>query len=146
MKKDALVVEGGVSERLDRYLAGRYPAWSRTRLQRLIDDGAVLVNGAAATSNEKIKSGQKITIQWPVAKKKAPTAISREIDFPILFEDDYVIVVDKPVGLVVHPAVGHHDGNTLVEILEPKLSAKAPWPDDVRPGLVHRLDRDTSGV
>jgi 23S rRNA pseudouridine1911/1915/1917 synthase len=104
-----------------------------------------LVDGAAASSNEKLKSGQTIVLSWPEPKKISVVKAPSKIKLSILFEDRDLIVVDKPAGLVVHPAVGHHDGNTLVEILEPKM-ADGAWPDDVRHGLVHRLDRDTSGV
>lgn len=145
MSKETLIVKTGAAERLDKYLSAHYPAWSRTRLQRLIDSKAVLVDSSPATANLKLRDGQTITIVWPEAKKKTVVAHISTIDVPILLEDDDVIVVDKPAGLVVHPAVGHHDGNTLVEIFEHKLSNGA-WPDEVRPGLVHRLDRDTSGV
>jgi 23S rRNA pseudouridine1911/1915/1917 synthase len=145
MQKHTLIVEGADSGRLDRYLADRFPSWSRTRLQRLIESGDILVDGRAVSPNEKIQNGQTVTISWPQPAIKVSKKPVVDITFPILHEDKDLIVVNKPAGLVVHPAVGHHDGNTLVEILEPKI-ASAPWPDDVRPGLVHRLDRDTSGV
>lgn len=146
MSKETLHVELAESDRLDRYLAEQYPSWSRTRLQRLIASGGVLVDGATGSSNTKLKTGQTITLSWPEPRKKETVKRPKStIKLPVLFEDKDLIVVNKPAGLVVHPAVGHFDGNTLVEILEPKF-ADGAWPDDVRPGLVHRLDRDTSGV
>jgi 23S rRNA pseudouridine1911/1915/1917 synthase len=127
MKKETLLVESaGHGGRLDRYLAAHYPSWSRTRLQRLIETGSVLVDGAAASSNEKLKSGQTIVLSWPEPKKISVVKAPSKIKLSILFEDRDLIVVDKPAGLVVHPAVGHHDGNTLVEILEPKM-ADGAW-------------------
>ncbi len=130
--------------RLDRFLTSRYPEWSRTRLQGLVDGGGVLVNGQRVSSHLKLRLRQRVQISWPEARR-SKVSEPRPIPFPILFEDDSLLVANKPAGLVVHPAGGHHDGNTLVEILAFKVM-EALWLDDVRPGLVHRLDRDTSGV
>ncbi len=147
MNKETWVVEeeavSGV--RLDVYLASRFDTWSRTRLQKLIEDQLVWVDGKPAFSNKlKLTSGQTIQITWP--EDKIPRLQKSNMPLPpVLFEDSSLIVLNKPAGMVVHPAAGHFDGNTLVEIVAPRL-LKGPWPEDIRRGLVHRLDRDTSGA
>lgn len=130
--------------RLDRFLVDRFSGWSRTRLQRLIEKGGVTVDGQPAQPNHQVRTGQTVRVEWP-KPAPAPVPSSEPLPFPILFEDDTVIAVNKPAGLVVHPSAGHHDGGTLVELLRPRV-AGGPWPEEIRPGLVHRLDRDTSGV
>jgi 23S rRNA pseudouridine1911/1915/1917 synthase len=133
-------------DRLDRVLASLYPKWSRTALQKLINKRHVLVDGHPVSPKHLLRFGQQVEILWP----KAPKASSkkpeqRPIPFPILFEDELMMAINKPAGLVVHPSAGHVDGNTVTEILMPRFQ-RGPWPDEMRPGLVHRLDRDTSGV
>jgi 23S rRNA pseudouridine1911/1915/1917 synthase len=141
----SLTVSAEEAKRIDLYLVGKFPDWSRTRLQKLIDDGHVQVDGTKTNSHLKLRAGQEITIEWPQPKPvTAPPRSNTKV--PVLFEDKDVIVLNKPAGLVVHPAVGHNDGNTLMDILQPKLADGVVWPDPDRPGLVHRLDRDTSGV
>jgi 23S rRNA pseudouridine1911/1915/1917 synthase len=104
----------------------------------------VLVDAHPASPHHKLRREQIVTIEWPapvVAAKRAKAPLP----FPIIFEDDALLVINKPSGMVVHPSVGHTDGKSLVELVEPFLAGQ-PWPDETRPGLVHRLDRDTSGV
>jgi len=137
-------VEAADEGRLDLFLATRYPAWSRTRLQRLINKRNVLVDQHPVSPHHKLRREQLITIEWPVAAPVIKRA-KVPLPFPILFEDDSLLVINKPSGMVVHPSVGHTDGKSLVELVEPFLAGQI-WPDDARPGLVHRLDRDTSGV
>jgi 23S rRNA pseudouridine1911/1915/1917 synthase len=133
-------------DRLDRVLASLYPKWSRTALQKLINKRHVLVDGHPASPKDHLRFGQQVVINWPkpvkASTKKQP---ERPIPFPILFEDDFMLAINKPAGLVVHPSAGHVDGNTVTEILMPRFQT-GPWPEEMRPGLVHRLDRDTSGV
>ena len=139
-----IVVASPDEGRLDRFLSFRFPDWSRTALQRLINDRRITVDGHPASPNHKLKAGQKVEVRWPEEVKRSPAKLG-ELPFPILYEDDDLFALDKPAGLVVHPSAGHHTGHTLVELVEAKLSP-GPWPDAARPGLVHRLDRDTSGV
>ncbi len=138
---------GDDRERLDRVLLRHLadlPEATRTKIQAWIQDGLVTVNGKRPKrSSEKVRTGETIEIQLP-APPPAPSAlVAQDIPLSILFEDPHLLVLDKPAGLVVHPAVGHRDG-TLVNAL---LHRSKEWagPSD-RPGLVHRLDKDTSGV
>jgi len=126
------------------FLAAEFPAWSRTRLQRLIEGGRVLVDGEIPSPHLKLRAGQSVQITWPAVHSPQISKSSRPLP-PIIYEDGYLLVINKPAGMVVHPAAGHYDGDTLVEIVAPKLK-KGAWPEDLRPGLVHRLDRDTSGL
>lgn len=141
------IIKVGVEDegRLDRFLVMRYPSWSRTSLQRLINKRFVRVDDHPVSPHHKLRVGQKVHVRWPKPEKPKDALAFVDIPFPILFEDDAMLVVNKPAGLVVHPSAGHLDGITLVEILRPKF-ARGPWPEEIRPGLVHRLDRDTSGV
>ncbi|MBI3982415.1 MAG: RluA family pseudouridine synthase, partial [Gemmatimonadetes bacterium] len=131
-----------VTERLDRFLADQL-ALSRTAAARLIAGGLVLVNGARARASRTLARGDRLDITIPAA---APPRALRPHDVPlgVRYEDDGLLVVDKPAGLVVHPAPGHWD-DTLVNALVARgtgLSTGATG----RPGIIHRLDKDTSGL
>ena len=128
--------------RLDAYLAARIEGWSRARLQRLIDEQDVLVNGIAVKASYKIRSSDEIDIELtpPPSSNFTP----EDIPLDIVYEDDHVIVVNKPPGLVVHPAAGVHSGtlaNALAFHFQQLSNAGS-----IRPGIVHRLDKDTSGL
>lgn len=142
-----LEIDSDQTGRLDRFLAAQFADWSRTSLQRLINKRFVLVDGHPASPKHNLRKGQKVDVFWPQTEQK-PASNSKKkgkVPYPVLFEDKAMLVIDKPAGVVVHPAAGHLDGDTLVEILKPHIES-GPWPDEMRPGLVHRLDRDTSGV
>jgi 23S rRNA pseudouridine1911/1915/1917 synthase len=128
--------------RLDRYLARANPDLSRSYIQHLISDHHVEVNGRTVKASHLVQTGDQISLVVPVPK---PSDIAPEdIPLNVVFEDDDVLVVDKPAGMVVHPAPGH-SGGTLVNALifrYPNLRIG----DDLRPGIVHRIDRDTSGL
>ncbi|HVV82250.1 MAG TPA: RluA family pseudouridine synthase [Kofleriaceae bacterium] len=130
--------------RLDAFVAERDPALSRAQVQRLIDLGQVRVNGApAAKAGQRLRAGDRIEVAIP-----APVPIDlvpEPMPLAILFEDAHLIVVDKPAGLVVHPAPGHPRG-TLVHGLLAHVRDLAGIGGELRPGIVHRLDKDTSGV
>ncbi len=129
--------------RLDVWLARRLPALSRARLQALIRAGSVTVNGAAVKEHRPVRAGDNIALVVPAP---APVALRPEaIPLAILHEDADLIVLDKPAGLVVHPAAGHATG-TLVHALLHHAGPEFAIGGDQRPGIVHRLDRDTSGV
>lgn len=129
-------------QRLDRFLAVRMPDCSRAYLQRLIEDARILLNGKPARVAARLRPGDQIAIRLPPPR---PTdLLPQDLPLTIVYEDADLVVVNKPVGMVVHPAPGHPDG-TLVNALI------ARYPDmlvngDLRPGIVHRLDRDTSGL
>jgi len=129
-------------ERLDRFLAAAAPALSRSRLQDLIAAGQVLRNGAAAKASARLQAGDRIFLEEPPAR---PTETRPEaIALSILHEDPDLIVIDKPAGLVVHPAAGHWDG-TVVNALLHHCHDLSGIGGEQRPGIVHRLDKDTSG-
>ena len=124
--------------RLDVFLAGTLG--SRARAQGLIDSGAVLVDGRARPKRHCIATGEHVTVDQQPAAADAHPALA--IELAIAFEDQHLLVVDKPAGLVVHPARGHRTG-TLAQALDGRgAGGDEPW----RPGIVHRLDRDTSGL
>ena len=129
--------------RLDLFLAGACSDLSRSRIQKLIEDGAVLVRGATARRSHVVRAGEEVTIAVPEPRRTevAPEAIP----LSLLFEDPHVLAIDKPAGLVVHPAPGHGSG-TLVNALLHHVRDLAGIGGELRPGIVHRLDRDTSGV
>ncbi len=133
------------SERLDRFLARSFPDISRARFQRLIAEGQVKVeNKLVDDVGLKLKSLQRVDIIIPPAKPAEPEAEHIELD--VVFEDKHVIVINKPSGLVVHPAAGHENG-TLVNALIAHCSDSLSGIGGVkRPGIVHRLDKDTSGL
>ncbi len=128
--------------RLDRYVVERCPELSRTQAQRLIAEGYVTVNGGMAKAGLKLGFGDRVTVSIPPPPSSplSPEAIPLNI----IYEDDGLLVVDKPAGLTIHPAPGH-PGHTLVNAILSRL-ASPPDSGDLRPGIVHRLDRDTSGV
>ena len=137
------VVVEKTGERLDRYVAENCPGLSRTRAQKLIEEGQVKVNGLSTKPSLKLSAGDHVVISIP---PPAPTHLQPE-DIPIhvIYEDDDVIVVDKPAGLTVHPAPGH-PAHTLVNAVLAHLGKLPEAGNTLRPGVVHRLDKDTSGV
>ncbi len=135
--------EAGV--RLDRMLANHFPDLSRTRLKRLIEEGRVVQDGATSRDpSQRVRPDQNFVVFFPDMQDPAPVAQSLALD--IRFEDAHLIVVDKPAGLVVHPAPGNPDG-TLVNALIAHCGTSLGGIGGVRrPGIVHQLDKDTSGL
>ena len=131
--------------RLDRVLAGVFPGHSRARFQKLIAEGAVTVDGAVISDAAlKLRADQVVQVRVPPPVAAEPAA--EDIALDVAFEDKHVIVINKPVGLVVHPAPGH-DGGTLVNALLAHCGSTLSGIGGVkRPGIVHRLDKDTSGL
>jgi 23S rRNA pseudouridine1911/1915/1917 synthase len=129
--------------RLDRFLVSVLPDQSRSQVQRLINEGQVRVAGREAKSNQPVKTGQDITVD--VVAPVDPVPRPEPLPLPILYQDHDVIVVDKPAGMVVHPAAGHASG-TLVNALLHHVDDLSGIGGEKRPGIVHRLDRGTSGV
>lgn len=134
------VGEGGA--RLDKYLADRVPELSRSAAQRLIHDGRVAVNDEPLKAGYKVRVGDLVVVHLPAGESTEPVA--EAIPLKVVYEDQALIVVDKSAGMVVHPAPGHPSG-TLVNALLAYCPELATSGDD-RPGIVHRLDRDTSGL
>ncbi len=133
--------EAGV--RLDAWLARRHAALSRARWQKLIRDGAVTVEGVVPKPNDAVRAG--LRAQAMIPPPQSTELVAEDIDLSILHEDPDIIVINKPPGLVVHPAPGHASG-TLVNALLHHCTDLAGIGGELRPGIVHRLDRDTSGV
>ena len=144
LEKIAVAAEDA-GQRLDRVLAARVPDLSRSRLKALIVDGQVRVGEAAVRDpSYHVKAGETVVIDVPEAAAAEPAA--ENIPLAVVYEDDAIIVINKPAGLVVHPAAGHASG-TLVNALIAHCGASLSGIGGVkRPGIVHRLDKDTTGI
>jgi 23S rRNA pseudouridine1911/1915/1917 synthase len=129
--------------RLDRFVAAQCPDLSRTRIQELIDAGLVLVDSRGAKPAQKLRGGERITLQ--PQPRPAPRAEPEAIPLEILYEDDDLIAINKPAGMTVHAGAGNPRG-TLVNALLGRGQSLSQGGDALRPGIVHRLDKDTSGV
>lgn len=141
--KELEVIEQ-VSKRIDAYMAEKYEDISRVAIQRLIETGKILVNGKKVKASYKVQLKDKITME----EEKAVEIELKAQDIPveIIYEDRDIIVVNKPKGMVVHPANGNPDGtlvNAIMSICKDSLSGIG---GEIRPGIVHRLDKDTSGI
>lgn len=131
------------SIRLDKFLAEAFPELTRSQVKRLIDEGAVALDGNGVKAGLKLRGGERISVDL---HEPAPIEAAPEpIPLSVLYEDASLIVIDKPAGLVVHPAPGH-PGGTLVNALLYHCDDLAGIGGELRPGIVHRLDKDTSGV
>ncbi len=131
------------AERLDTFLRSKFPTISRGAVQRLIEEGAIRVDGEPVKATHRPRRGETVEIRWPEARPAV--ARPQEIPLEILFEDDDLLVINKPPGLVVHPSAGH-DENTLVNALLHHCAGQLSGIGGVaRPGIVHRLDKETSG-
>lgn len=139
---DFFIQEEGVKSRIDQFLATQLP-FSRSRIQKLIEEGYILLNDEETKSNTKLKFGDEIVVEVPEAEEIE----LRPVDIPldIVFEDSDIIVINKPKGMVVHPGAGHHDV-TLVEGILFHCKDLSGINGALRPGIVHRIDKDTSGL
>lgn len=138
------IVVNSDNVRLDAYIAQQKPDISRTMIQKLIEEGNILVNGTKKKLSYKVKIGDNISLNVPIPKEI--DLKPEKIPLEIVYEDNDIIVVNKPKGLVVHPANGNPDGtlvNAVMEICKDSLSGIG---GEIRPGIVHRLDKDTSGL
>jgi 23S rRNA pseudouridine1911/1915/1917 synthase len=129
--------------RLDQYLVSLFSDFSRSVVQRVIDAGGVLVNGKPAKASYRVRHGDHIRIEKPAPTH--PTPVPEDIPLEVLYEDEFLAAVNKPADMVVHPAKGHWSG-TLVNALRFHFGQLSEANGDYRAGIVHRLDRDTSGV
>jgi 23S rRNA pseudouridine1911/1915/1917 synthase len=136
------VIEQDVGQRLDQFLTKNIPESSRSALGKLIRSGLVLVDDGLTKAGYRVRTGNRIKVSVP--PPEPVSLVPRQIDFPVLFEDDSLLVLSKPPGLVVHPACGHTD-YTLVHGLLYHYK-DLPEREKLRPGIVHRLDKDTSGI
>lgn len=129
--------------RLDTLLARRFPRYSRTYFQFLIEQNCVLVEGEVLKKREKPKEGEEIEICFQLTPEIS--LAPENIPFEILYEDDHLLAINKPAGMVVHPAPGHPSG-TFANALLFHCKSLSASPGDLRPGIVHRLDKETTGV
>jgi 23S rRNA pseudouridine1911/1915/1917 synthase len=143
-RNESLVIDRTLlSGRLDTYLRGKFPAASRGAIQRLIEEGHILVDGKRVKATHTPRAGEKVDVHWPEAKPAE--AQPEDIPFEVLFEDKSLLVLSKPAGLVVHPAAGHEE-HTLVNALLHHCEGELSGIGGVaRPGIVHRLDKETTG-
>jgi 23S rRNA pseudouridine1911/1915/1917 synthase len=133
-----VVPETAAGERLDRFLASLPDVGSRAAAERLLAARAVLVDGVSRAKSHRLEGGEELLVDRPAPREEPP---GPPVELRIAYEDDHLLVVDKPAGVVVHPAAGHASG-TLVQA----LAGRTAGGDPERPGIVHRLDRDTSGL
>lgn len=150
---DVTVTAGESPKRLDQFLAARDPNFSRSALQRFITEGRVTINGRLVRPSQKVQPGDRIRMEIP--RPEPIEVLPEPIPLQILYEDEALVVLDKPAGLVVHPAPGHWTGTLVNALLHHFGSGGSAEGEgrrlsviggEERPGLVHRLDKDTSGV
>ncbi len=143
MKQTIKITKENEGKRLDKFLGDLFTDFSRSHLQNLIEKGEVLCNGKVVKTGWKLKEGDEVALDiQPAVPLKVE---AQDVDFDIVFEDDDLIVVNKPQGLVVHPCESKKDG-TLVNGLLAKISNLSGINGVLRPGIVHRLDKDTAGL
>src|SRR2546423_5544743 len=143
-RTEVIMVEQSLpNERLDTFLRSQFPAASRGAIQRLIEEGHIKVNDQKAKPTHAPRAGEKISVHWPEAR--SAQAQPEEMSLDVLFEDEDLLVLNKAPGLVVHPAAGHEE-HTLVNALLHHCQGQLSGIGGVaRPGIVHRLAKDTSG-
>lgn len=138
-----LYVDEEASDRLDAFIANELDNVSRTYIQKLIKEGRIEVNGSLKRAKYLVQEGDRISIDLPETKKIE--ILPEDIPIEIIYEDEDIVVVNKPQGMVVHPAPGNYSG-TLVNSLLYNVDSLSYTNDMTRPGIVHRLDKDTSGI
>ncbi len=144
MEQETLLIsEEDAGERLDKWLKTKFPEFSRTYFQFLIEEGAVLVNSEIVKKRTPLCLGDEVEVCFLLTQESA--LLPEPLPLDILFEDEHILVVNKPIGMVVHPSPGHPNG-TFVNALLHHCQTLPVSPGDLRPGIVHRLDKDTSGV
>ncbi len=143
IKLDKIIVDKQ-DVRLDVYIADKYKDLSRTMVQKLIEEGSIKVNGNIKKLSYKVQLNDEISICIPKAKET--DLKPQEIPIEVVYEDDDIIVVNKPKGLVVHPANGNPDGTLVNAIMAMCKESLSGIGGELRPGIVHRLDKDTSGL
>ncbi len=145
MQDSDLIFIGPAEEgtRIDKVLAERFPEYSRTYFQNLIDQSCVLLNGEPVLKRTTPEEGDEIEICFQAIP--GPSLTPEPIPLEILYEDEHLLAINKPAGMVIHPAPGHWSG-TFVNALLHHCGKLAPGMDPLRPGIVHRLDKDTTGI
>mgnify|MGYP001037613260 CR=1 FL=1 len=145
MEQREFIVEAeAAGQRIDRFLSGEDTGLSRSALQALVADGHVLCNGKLVAKSLKLKAGDTILLEIPDAKPIE--AVPQDIPLDIVYEDEHLLVVNKPKGMVVHPAPGNPDGTLVNALLWHCKGSLSGIGGEIRPGIVHRIDKDTSGL
>ena len=137
------ITQDNKNERLDVFLERELDGFSRSSIKNNIDDGNILLNGQKVKAGMKLKDGDIVDVNIPEPKEISTKP--QDIDINIIYEDEDIVVINKEQGMVVHPAVGNYDG-TLVNALLYKVKDLSGINGEIRPGIVHRLDKDTSGL
>lgn len=132
------------SVRIDSWLSGKLEDYSRSYIQKLCLDGNILVNGKTVKSNFKLKTNDRVSVQVPEAEVLDVAA--EEIPLDIVYEDEHIIVINKPKGMVVHPAAGNYTGTLVNALMQHCGDSLSDINGVIRPGIVHRIDKDTSGL
>ena len=143
-QREFIVEQETVGQRIDRFLSGEDTGLSRSALQALVAEGHVQCNGKTVAKSLKLKAGDTVLLEIPDAKPIE--AVPQDIPLDVVYEDADVIVVNKPSGMVVHPAPGHPDGTLVNALLYHCAGTLSGIGGALRPGIVHRIDRDTSGL
>ena len=138
------VSKEGAGVRIDRYLSDCYPQWSRSYLQKLLKDENILVGGSKTKANYKLREGDESTILIPPLEDVE--ILPEDIPLDILYEDQWLLIVNKPKGMVVHPAAGHTSGTLVNAIMYHCQGNLSGINGQLRPGIVHRIDKDTTGA
>ena len=143
-QREFIVEQETAGQRIDRFLSGEDTGLSRSALQALVTDGHVQCNGRTVAKSLKLKAGDTILLEIPDAKPIE--AVPQDIPLDIVYEDDHLLVVNKPKGMVVHPAPGNPDGTLVNALLWHCKGSLSGIGGEIRPGIVHRIDKDTSGL
>jgi 23S rRNA pseudouridine1911/1915/1917 synthase len=144
MEQFTLTVSGEGAVRADSFLAGALDGLTRSAVQKLMEDGLITLQGKPLKKNTKLASGDCVSVTLP--DPEPVDVVPQNIPLDVVYEDDDVIVVNKPVGMVVHPAAGHLDGTLVNALLWHCGDSLSGINGQLRPGIVHRIDRDTSGL
>lgn len=142
--KEIVVEKEEVNIRIDRYVPEKRPEFSRSAIQRLLEEKNILVNGKEVKPSYKVQEGDKIVVQELPAKETSIKA--QEIPLEVIYEDQDMVVINKPKGMVVHPADGNPDGTLVNAVMALCKGSLSGIGGEIRPGIVHRLDKDTSGI
>jgi len=144
MMEEIRLVCDDEASRIDAWLSSKLDRFSRSYVRKLIDDGLVTVNGKSVKASHKLKKGEEILVKVPEPERLEVRA--EKIDIEVLYEDKDIIVVNKPKGMVVHPAAGNYSGTLVNALMEYCGDSLSDINGVIRPGIVHRIDKDTSGV
>ena len=145
MIKDKIVIDEKSSNlRLDKFISDKYSSFTRSQIKKHIDDGKIIVNGKTCKAGYELRIGDEVEVY--IEDTKNITAVAQDLPIDIVYQDDDIVVINKSQGMVVHPAVGNREGTLVNALLYQINSLSKTNNDDIRPGVVHRIDKDTSGL